>query len=72
MSNNSRKAALLTGLKIHEKFKVSLILPADVSRADECQCYSEKFPMCFSEEAKMEQSEESATDLPSLTYHQHN
>ena len=71
MSNNSRKAALLTGLKIHEKFKVSLILPA-ISRADECQCYSVKFPMCFSEEVKMEQSEESATDLQTLTYHQHN
>ena len=68
MSNNSRKAALLTGLKIHEKFKVSLILAA-ISRTDECQCYSEKFPMCFSEEAKMEQSEESATDLQTLTYH---
>lgn len=68
MSNNSRKAALLTGLKIHEKFKVSLILAA-ISRTDECQCYSEKFPMCFSEEVKMEQSEESATDLQTLTYH---
>ena len=67
MSNNSRKAALLTGLKIHEKFKVSLILAA-ISRTDECQCYSEKFPMCFSEEVKMEQSEESATDLQTLTY----
>ena len=69
MSNNSRKAALLTGLKIHEKFKVSLILAAAISRTDECQCYSEKFPMCFSEEVKMEQSEESATDLQTLTYH---
>ena len=68
MSNNSRKAALLTGLKIHEKFKVSLILAA-ISRTDECQCYSEKFPMCFSEEVKMEQSEESATDLQTLSYH---
>ena len=68
MSNNSRKAALLAGLKIHEKFKVSLILAA-ISRTDECQCYSEKFPMCFSEEVKMEQSEESATDLQTLTYH---
>ena len=68
MSNNSRKAALLTGLKIHEKFKVSLILAA-ISRTDECQCYSEKFPMCFSEEVKMEQSEESTTDLQTLTYH---
>ena len=68
MSNNSRKAALLTGLKIHEKFKVPLIL-ADISHTDECQCYSEKFPMCFSEEVKMEQSEESATDLQTLTFH---
>ena len=28
-----------------------------------------QFPMCFSEEVKMEQSEESATDLQTLTYH---
>ena len=64
MSNNSRKAALLTGLKIHEKFKVSLILAA-ISRTDECQCYSENFPM-FSEEAEMELSEQSATFLQTL------
>ena len=70
MSNNSRKAALLAGLKIHEKFKVSLILAA-ISRTDECQCYSAHRNsqwMCFSEEAKMEQSEESATDLKTPTY----